>query len=212
MGKPVVVFDFDGTISDSFPYVFDFLWKEAKKSYQPESAEIKKYVHMHMKDMALKMGVPWWQLPKVYYKGRRQMRHKVAEVQPFDGMIEQVRLLHEQGFTLYILSASSRRTIHRFLQHHELTGYFRAIYAGAAPFGKEPKVRRLIRRQRLQHDVCWMVGDLATDAIAAKASGMKTVGVTWGFDSRESLERAADFVVDKPADISRVIMANTDTM
>jgi len=212
MAKPAVVFDFDGTIADSFEYVFDFLWRQSGQDHTPKQAEIDSYRHMHMRDMARKMGIAWWRLPAVYFRGRRHMRDKVADVRPFAGMLEQIEQLQKAGFTLYILSASSLRTIRRFLEHYGFMHHFRAIYAGAVPFGKEPLIRRMVNRQHLTPANCWMVGDLSTDALAARATGMRSLAVSWGFDERPALTKAADYVVDKPSDIARVILANTDTM
>lgn len=210
--KQAIIFDFDGTIADSFEYVFNFLWGQARKDYVPEKAEVDSYRHMHMRDMARKMGIAWWRLPALYFRGRKQMNDRVADVKPFPGMVEQIRSLHEADYTLYILSASSRRTIRHFIKHYDLHDCFRAVYAGAVPFGKEPLIRRMVRHQHLKSIDCWMVGDLGTDALAAKSQGMRSIAVSWGFDEHESLVKAADYVVDTPDEISKIIIANTDTI
>lgn len=212
--KQAVIFDFDGTIADSFDYVFDFMWQQAGKKHIADRAEKDSYRHMHMRDMARRMGVAWWKLPILYFRGRKRMAGKVRDVKPFTGISEQIKILHEAGFVLYILSASSRQTIRYFLKHYELNEYFKAVYAKAVPFGKEPLIRRMVKRQRLNPANCWMVGDLASDATAAKNQGMRSLAVSWGFEEREPLVRVANFVVDKPEAISKTILgvAGADTI
>jgi phosphoglycolate phosphatase len=45
-----------------------------------------------------------------------------------------------------------------------------------------------------------MIGDRKHDIIGGKKYGLFTIGVTWGYGSREELENSgADIVVDSPA-------------
>ena len=49
---------------------------------------------------------------------------------------------------------------------------------------------------------CLFIGDTAIDIETARAAGMRSVGVLWGFRDRLELERAgAEVVVREPADI-----------
>lgn len=51
-----------------------------------------------------------------------------------------------------------------------------------------------------------MVGDRAEDIVAARACGIDTVGVSWGFGTRERLEEAgASAVVDTTAELARIL-------
>ena len=48
----------------------------------------------------------------------------------------------------------------------------------------------------------WMVGDTATDVETAKRAGVKAIGVTWGFRTRDELIAAgADRIIDRPAEL-----------
>jgi phosphoglycolate phosphatase len=49
---------------------------------------------------------------------------------------------------------------------------------------------------------CLFVGDSAVDILTARNAQMPSVGVTWGFRSREELRLSgADFIVDSPAEL-----------
>jgi phosphoglycolate phosphatase len=51
-----------------------------------------------------------------------------------------------------------------------------------------------------------MVGDRRQDVEAGRACNVQTVGVTWGFGSREELESAAaDTVINRPDQLLRLI-------
>lgn len=49
---------------------------------------------------------------------------------------------------------------------------------------------------------CLFVGDTAVDMLTAKAAGMASMGVTWGFRDRLELERSgADIIIDRPEEL-----------
>lgn len=50
------------------------------------------------------------------------------------------------------------------------------------------------------------VGDSEVDVMTAKNSGLKCVGVTWGFRNRQLLEeKGADYIIDKPQELLKII-------
>ena len=51
------------------------------------------------------------------------------------------------------------------------------------------------------------VGDSGVDMETARAAGVRSCGVTWGFRSRENLVNAgADFLADTPAELEKLLM------
>ena len=49
-------------------------------------------------------------------------------------------------------------------------------------------------------------GDSNVDMQTAKNSGIKAIGVTWGFRSREELEKeGADVIINSPSEIEKLI-------
>jgi phosphoglycolate phosphatase len=206
--KQAVIFDFDGTIADSFDYVFNFIWSEAHP-HDPVPAEDAReaFRDMSMKAMARKAGISTWKLIPLYFKGRRVMRANMPKIEPFKGIPEQIILLHGKGYELHIVSSNSRRNIRRFLRDKDLHQYFVSVQAGANLFGKRRLFRKALHHGGIRPEDAWGVGDQRRDASEAHYLGMKTLGVTWGFDDTPSLERHADVVVEYPAGITEVILS-----
>lgn len=200
-----VIFDFDGTIADSFQYVYDFLCKEARVSGSQAEAAALQYRGMSMKAMALKLGIPFWRLPFLYFKGRRVMRQHLTDVQPFGGMLEVVKTLHKQGNELFIVSSNSSRNVRTFLRQNQLNDCFRGIRGGAGIMGKVSIVRQVLVRYRLSKANCWYVGDELGDMVAAKAVGIHAVAVSWGFADAETLREMADMAVSRPEELLEVL-------
>ena len=191
MGKATrtIIFDFDGTIVDSFNYVLDFLCREAGRQKPLAPKQTEQYRGMSMKDMALKVGIPAWRLPLVYFRGRRLMRGYMPQLPAFAGMLELIRQLHSDGYRLYIVSSNSNRNVKIFLRQHNLTQCFTGVRGGAGFLGKASIVSRLLIRSKVKLEDAWYVGDEVTDIASAKAAGTKVVAVTWGFAEPGSLER-----------------------
>ncbi|MFI3248042.1 MAG: HAD family hydrolase [Rikenellaceae bacterium] len=67
-------------------------------------------------------------------------------------------------------------------------------------------VRDIIQITSYSPDKILYVGDSGIDMETAKAAGVESVGVTWGFRSREELvESGADHIVDSPREILKLI-------
>ena len=94
-----------------------------------------------------------------------------------------------------------------------------ALYFGDlidAVVGEEPGVRKkpapdslltVMARLGATPDECAMVGDSPQDMLAAKAAGCRSIGVTWGFRSREALEEAgADVIVDSAEALNAMVI------
>ncbi len=95
-----------------------------------------------------------------------------------------------------------------------VTHYFPSIKFGAV-LGQRPNVplkpnpqiiRDIISITTFAADKILYVGDSGIDIETAKAAGVESVGVTWGFRSREELESAgADHIIDNALDILKLI-------
>lgn len=201
----VIIFDFDGTIADSFDYVANFLAREAGQA--PLSDHDRHELRgLSMVGMARKLGFKWWQGPRLFFKGRSEMRKTINHLKTFKGMPEVVRKLHAEGHELFILSTNSVRNIRHYLRRHRMYKHFLQIYGGVGVFGKGPALRQLLRDQNFDVTQAVYVGDELRDVEAAKSIGMRVVAVSWGFASRQNLEAAKPTgLADNPEELMRIL-------
>ena len=53
---------------------------------------------------------------------------------------------------------------------------------------------------------CLYIGDSEVDMETARRAGLTSVGVSWGFRSREVLQNAgADYIIDKPCELLKLV-------
>lgn len=175
-----IIFDFDGTIADSFDFVTGFLAAEAGLPPLDDQQKLE-LRGLSMAAIGRHFGLSWWRLLWLLSKGRRQMGRVIKRQRPFDGLPEVIRKLSAEGHELFIVSSNSVRNVHAFLHHHDLHSYFLEVYGGISLFGKAPALRRLLREQGLPAADAVYVGDEIRDVQAAKSVGVPAVAVTWGF-------------------------------
>ncbi len=200
-----IIFDFDGTIANSFDYVLDFLSDQAH-AVRLEGTERQAQRGLSMIAMARSLGHSRWRLPMLFVRGKRIMTRAIDEVRPFDGMPEVIRKLHAEGHELFVLSSNNLVNVRKFLHEHELHEYFLEIYGGVGMFGKAPALRKLLREQQLALDDSLYIGDELRDVEAAQSISMRSIGVLWGFAKPHDLRALKPTAVaEAPNDIIKII-------
>ena len=199
------IFDFDGTIADSFDVFVETLQELVKLPKPLSSKDIEELRGLHTREVIKKLHVHWWQLPRFVREGRRKMAAKIDHVEIFPGLKDAVRLLAD-SYNLYIISSNDMVAIQSFLEVNGLTNCFISIQAGAKIGSKKRHIRKLIRQNKLNSSDCVYVCDEVRDVRATKAADIKSIAVTWGYSTRKALEEAGpDALVDTPRLLPGVI-------
>lgn len=193
-----IIFDFDGTLADSFDYVATFLENSIRHSEDGLKPEEKAILRgMTMYQIALYFGCSKWRLPLLFLKGRRQMSRAIYDVPLFAGMGKVIEQLHGEGHELMIVSSNNRRNIRKFLHQHHLYKFFTDIYGNAGYFGKRRPIRIMLWRNHIKPEDALYIGDEWRDIEAAKAAAIRVIAVSWGFD------QAADLAAHNPTGLAQ---------
>jgi phosphoglycolate phosphatase len=200
-----IIFDFDGTIADSFDFVVDFLADEAGgKTLDKQQTQALRGRSMFA--MARQLGHARWRLLRLLFRGRKRMGEAIGQIKPFAGMPEIIAKLHGEGHELFIVSSNSVPNVRAFLHEHELHTYFLEIDGGVSLFGKAPALRRVLKEQQLGKDDALYIGDETRDVQAAQSVKLRVIAVTWGFARPSNLEALRPTALAKqPADLLRIL-------
>ena len=203
-----IIFDFDGTIADSFDTVLDFLLKRAGTDPASLTLEQRNALRgMSMKNVALQAGIPKWRLLATYFAGKRYFLKNLTKVPPVAGMPELLKILHDEQYKLLIISSNSRRNINRFLVERGLGGYFLAVYGNAGWFGKSRTLKKAAKRYNIELAKTVYVGDEERDIVAAHRAGMASIAVNWGFASEAALlAHTPTFMVRSAAELQKTLV------
>jgi phosphoglycolate phosphatase-like HAD superfamily hydrolase len=201
-----IIFDFDGTIADSFDYVSSFLQRQVRRGKPLTVQERAALRGMTMYQMALHLGSPHWRLPLLFIIGRRAMGRAIYDVPLFEGIGKVVEQLHAEGHELMIVSSNNSRNIKKFLRQHHMYKHFTDIYGGAGFFGKRRAIRSILHRNHQPAKNAVYIGDEARDVDAAQAAEIRVIAVTWGFDQATVLaSHKPTALANTPQDIIRIL-------
>ncbi len=124
----------------------------------------------------------------------------------YDGIPEMLGELKEKGVKIALATSKPYEFSIKILKHFDLYKYF--DFFGAATMDgriskKEDVISTLLNEMGVQNkDEILMVGDRHHDIDGAKANGLKSAGVLWGYGSAEELEQAgADYVLASSSEL-----------
>jgi phosphoglycolate phosphatase len=195
-----IIFDFDGTIGDSFKVFIEVAHDITGKSMLVKSEEIADLRKLRILDVIEKLQIPRWRWPFLLFLGRRKMGKRIHEIDVFPGMDKVLAALNQDNYDLYIMSSNSRRTIEQFLIEHGLSVYITKIYGGVGMLGKPRALKRIMREQHIKPENGVYIGDEPRDIEAARAVNMASVAVGWGYNTSELLSEHAPMVVVRTPD------------
>lgn len=207
----VVLFDFDGTLADSFESAIAVANQLAREyNMSPISDEQKVTLrHVPLKDILLQyFKIPWYQIPSIVMRGKELINDLkyVDTLSPFAGMHDAMTQLVGQNLNLGILTSSNESRVRHFIKKHNFT-CFQAIYADISLFGKHKSLQGFLDDYGLNaHNVIY-VGDEVRDIEAAHHVGMTCIAVGWGYNSEIVLAQQKPYAVVKtPAELVEKII------
>lgn len=199
-----IIFDFDGTIANSFPLIVDIA-RVVLPKLDLSDEKIERFRNLPPKRIIKDSKVPYVKIPSLLVKGKRLLSKRLDEVQivkNLDGVIKQ---LHEEGYKLYVVSSNSETNIRLFLDKYQIKHYFNSIYGNVGLFSKAQTLRKVLRWQKIRSGECLYIGDEVRDIEAAHKVHIAVASVTWGFNGKEILKKyKPDYLVDKPKELLKI--------
>lgn len=187
----LLIFDFDGTLADSFPFfleVFDTL-ADAHRFRRLDRSELDLLRGLELPQLMRHVGMPRWKLVPVALQFRTMMGQSIGRIRLFDGVRELLRDAVRRGIRLAIVSSNSEANVRAVLG--EDAALFGQFECGAALFGKRRRLRRVVQGSGVPGERVLCVGDETRDIDAAHAEGLDFGAVGWGYAKPEALQARA---------------------
>jgi phosphoglycolate phosphatase-like HAD superfamily hydrolase len=204
----VIIFDFDGTIADSFDLVLSISNRLADQyGYSPvQPEEVKRWKNLSSKEIVRQSGVPLFQLPFLLLRLRRELKREIYKLKPIPGMKEALIALKRQGNSLGIVTSNSKENVTSFLKTHDIEELFDFLGSGLTLFGKGKIIKKVIRQNSLNPATVLYVGDETRDVEAARKIHIRSIAVSWGYNSSEALAKQnPDFLIHQPSALINLI-------
>lgn len=141
--------------------------------------------------------------------GRIFKVHCTYHVAPYDGIVDMLQELKKEGVQLAVLSNKPHLQTQDVVATFFEKDTFARVYGQQEGVPRKPDpaaVHMILDELGVSSDECLYIGDSDVDMLTGCAAGVASVGVTWGFRSKEVLmEHGATYVVDKPEEIVSIV-------
>lgn len=194
-----VVFDFDGTLADTFEQMVSLV-REFRPDLNREQIEI--YRELGAKKAKEKLGISLKEIFRIMKLVKVKQKEIITEARVFEGMDKLVAKLREEGVEVGILSSNSKENIEKWLKKKEIEVDW--VKSESTIFGKEKAIKKVKSEGMIY------VGDEVRDVEACRKMGVKMIAVDWGYNSREALvDAGAEWVVGGAEELrKRVLLFN----
>lgn len=211
-----VLFDLDGTLADSARGITGGVQYALQKGWGRERSldALRVYIgpplrncFMRYEGLSAEEADHAASLYQEYYSVRG-----MHELRLYDGIADVLRQLRAEHFKIALTSAKPAEYCRGILEEQGIAGYFDAI-VGSSMDGTRVEKSVLIRETLMELGVdpasgeAVMVGDRYLDIEGAKSCGIASIGVSYGYGSREELiEARPDCIVDTPYELRNVLI------
>src|SRR5262245_31510189 len=199
MRFPVVLWDFDGTLADTFACTVR-VYNRLAPAYGLRPIDDPQAVRgMTVPQFLRAHRVGLWKLPSLVLQVLVAQKEEVATLSLFPGVSGVLEELSQAGTRMAVLSSNAEGNIRACLKANGVEGFFEAVVGYRRLFGKGRGIRGLLKGRGLVGPEVVYVGDEVRDIQAARKAGVAAAAVTWGFNSRDLLARhAPDYLADSP--------------
>lgn len=138
----------------------------------------------------------------------------IFENELYFGVPEMLKRLTTRGMHLAIASSKPTVFVERILEHFKIRQYFEVVVGSELDGTRvekaevvEEALRRLFPGGRVQSNKVYMIGDRKYDVEGAKALGIESVGVSYGYGGIPELRAAhADYIVRSVEELKRFLL------
>ena len=201
-----LVFDFDGTLADTFQAVVDSV-NDVQERYKfdriddPEPLRGKNWFEI----LRHELRIPLHRLPGFYRRVKRRAHARFLTAELFPELTDLLQALSRQ-FDVIILTSNHEKIVRSVLEENSIE--VDEIIADVPLFRKASALANLLKRRGLRTHELFYIGDEVRDIKACKKANIPVCAVTWGFNSKEILRKSEpDYLIETPAELLQLVLA-----
>jgi len=187
MAYRLFLFDFDGTLADSFGTFLTVAnalsGVHGFRRIEPE--ELEELRGCDARQFMRHVGVPMWKVPRIARDMRRHIAEVIDTVTVFPGAEALLDTLAARGKSIAIVTSNDEANVRRVLGD-ERSALIMHYECGIGLFGKRARIATALRRCSVAAQEAIYIGDELRDLEAARAAGVAFGAVTWGFTTPQA--------------------------
>lgn len=208
MTVKVILFDFDGTLAETFEAIVRITNRLSTEfGYKPVTPEeIIQLKQLSSRQVIQQSGLSIFKLPLLLRKIRAELNKEIYRLNPVPGIQDTLIALHKRDIQLGIITTNAEENVRLFLKANDLDHLFSYVHSEPRLFGKWRAIKSMIHHYKLSSNDVVYVGDETRDIDAVHKIKIRAIAVTWGFNSPEILAaHNPDFLIDQPQQLLEVV-------
>lgn len=220
--KNYLLFDLDGTLTDPKVGICTCV-QYALASFgidEPDIDKLTPFIGPPLKDSFMQFySMDEQQAESAVAKYRERFQDTgLFENELYDGIPKMLETLNSKGMYLAVASSKPTVFVERILEHFQIKKYFKVIVGSELDGTRVNKdevvdeaLRRLFGDKPIEKEKVYMIGDRRFDVEGARAMGVESVGVTYGYGDMDELREAkADYIVRSVEELQSFLLRGTE--
>lgn len=209
-----ILFDLDGTLTDSGEGIMNCVRYAVEKfGMKIEEEQLPGFIgpplRQHFQEVCGVGEEAGHQLVALYRE--RYTDIGIFENKMYPGIIELLKELKERGYMICIATSKPEKFAIQIAEHFQFAEYFDMIGGSLMDGNRVDKtevIEYVLKTCGVKNrEQVMMVGDRSHDITGAKNAGIHSMGVLFGYGSREELEAAgAEYIAETPKEIRAFIL------
>jgi phosphoglycolate phosphatase len=184
----LVIFDFDGTLADTFPWFLSVVDQvaDAFNLKRIDRNRVDQLRGLEIINLLQTIDVPVWRLASIGAYIRRLMTNDVHRIPLFKGVDQLIEALSDKDVQIALVSSNSYQNVREILglKIADRINYFEC---GVSLFKKQTKFKKVLANSGVSSHETICIGDEIRDLKAANAANIPFGAVSWGFTDIEAL-------------------------
>jgi phosphoglycolate phosphatase len=203
----LVIFDFDGTLADTFPWFLSMFDELAERFQLPrvEKHELEELRRLDIQQILKMYNIPIWKVIQIGNHLKKLMTAQAEKISLVHGIQPVLDQLAELGVRLSVVSSNDEENIRKVLGPQN-TGLFDFYECGVSMFGKKGKFQKVMKATGVHAHRTLCIGDELRDLQSAQQARIPFGAVDWGYTALERLlPHAPDEVFTHPEQILQAV-------
>jgi phosphoglycolate phosphatase len=201
----LLLFDFDGVLVDSIDVYEKTVTDCLKQIGQPLTRGREEFLELFEGNFYESLKQQGVNMDK-FVAASVDILSKVnyTDMKPFDAIRPVLREL-AKNHPMIVISSNDTPTIAETLRLYDFEGIFQEILGSDFMLSKKDKILYAAKKYNATISDIYYIGDTTGDMKEGRQAGITTVGVTWGWHSKELMATSQpDYLFDKPEDLLKL--------
>jgi phosphoglycolate phosphatase len=189
MKYKLIIFDFDGTLADTFPWFVNAINNVADtyRFKRIDNGDIDTIRGYSAKRVLKHLKIPFWKVPLIAKHMKTLMAKDTSKIELFTSVDLMLQQLSTNNVQIALVSSNSYDNISQILGFENLS-LIDFHECSVSIFGKPSNLRRILIKSGVDRNEAIYIGDEIRDIEAANKVNMSSGAVSWGYNTIEKLK------------------------